>query len=175
MFEPRSPLDIVLLVVHILGAILFIGPAAVANSVFPQYLRGRLMGSRRQGSEPFEPDEKVMLALHRISFRYGRNALIVPLAGAGLAISRDRFDEGWLWASLLVTMLAAVLLVATVKEQRRALSFVRARNGRHDATDQASADAITALTRRAGARAGQFNVAWVVILVLMVWRPGSSG
>lgn len=170
MTESRSAVEVVLLVVHVFAAILFIGPATVANSVFPQYLRGRLSG---RGARQFEPDAAVLVALHRISRRYGRAALVVPLAGAALATVRGRWDEGWLWASIVLASVAAVLLVSTLRAQRQAMGVVRASRSGGQAPEEAT-DALALAVRRTASASGQFNLAWLAVLVLMVWRPGGS-
>ena len=184
MSEPRSALEVVLLVVHVFAAILFIGPAAVANSVFPQHLRGRLTG---RDARSFEPDAAVLVALHRISRRYGRAALVVPLAGALLATLGGRWDEWWLWASIALATVAGVLLVATLRAQRAAMAVVRASRvgaavGPGEGADASEAGGpsggragdLAAAVRRTAAVSGQFNLAWLAVLVLMVWRPGGS-
>lgn len=165
--EPPSALEVVLLVVHVLGAVLFVGPATVANSVFPIYLRGGLPRREAAGADrgATAPDLPVLVALHRISRRYGRNALVVPVAGAALASLGGRWDEAWLLIAVALTAVAAVLLVVTLRIQRAAVAAVRS-------TGTAAAPE---LVRRAGIWSGNFNLTWVLVLVLMVWRPGGAG
>ncbi len=139
-------MEAALLAVHVLGGILFVGPVTVAASLFPRYVAdGNTVGAAA--------------ALHRISWAYGRLALIVPLVGIALAFVQDRMGEIWITIAMVLTAIAGGLLAfRIVPEQRAALAAAPAPDRR---------TRLMALT-------GTFNFLWVVVVVLMVVRPGSD-
>lgn len=167
-------LYIVFLVVHVFAAVLFVGAATMAANVFPRHLERYWRGVGGQ--------EQVLRALARTTRGYGSLALLVPAAGLVLAVLRDRLTELWLNASLLLAAVAAYALVVLVRTQQAQLELVVRDAGGPGPPAAASAGGaegeevvpapVAADLRRLRMMAGLFNVTWVVILVLMVWRPG---
>ena len=152
----------VLLSAHVIAAILFIGPITVAASVFPRYLR-----AAAGGPDP-SSGRAVAGAMHRISRGYAIPALAVPVLGIGVASAMGVLTDAWVVVSMGLTVLAGVLLATVVVPgQRRALDELDAAGG------GATATAVAALPRVAMAT-GLFNLVWVVVVVLMIVRPGSS-
>jgi hypothetical protein len=146
----------VLLSLHVLAAIVLIGPITVAASVFPRYARAAAADSSGALA--------VAGAMHRISLGYSLPAIAVPALGVGLASSMGVLTEVWLVVSMVLTALAAVLLVTQVNPtQARVLSSLRA--GR---------TVEPALLGRLSMVTGIFALLWAVVVVLMVARPGSS-
>ena len=146
-----------LLAAHVLGGILFVGPVAVANSLFPRYVPIAL------DSAPSERDEarskRVALALHRISRIYGLLAIAVPIIGIGLSLVQGRFGEIWITIAMIVTALAGGLLAfRIVPAQAQAIANPPVRGQ----------------LMRLGALAGVFNLMWAAVVILMVVRPGSA-
>lgn len=159
-----------LLSLHVLAAIVLVGPITVAASLFPRYARGCLepgvSGLRAQG---------VVLALHRITRAYALVALAVPALGLATALGLKALGEAWVLVSIAITGVAAVLLgVAVLPAQRQLIGVV----GDVDPTaGPAPADVVTravAASRRLGMRTGMFALAWAVVVVLMILRPGST-
>jgi hypothetical protein len=146
-----------LLVVHIAAAVLFLGPATVASSLFPGAV------PVDPGEEPPRPrdarrDAGVARVLHRISRVYGALALVVPVAGLVLGLLWNKFGQAWLVVALCGTAVAGVLYaVRIVPAQAAALAHPPTRR------DVASLSAT----------AGVFALLWVVVLVLMVLQPGA--
>lgn len=97
-----------LLTVHVLAAILAVGPVAVATSMFPPALRSALAA----------PDDALrtgtLQVLARITRVYSVIALIVPVFGVAMAASLGVLGDGWLIASMILTAVAAGLLVAVL-------------------------------------------------------------
>lgn len=130
----------VLLIGHLVTAVLFVGPVTVATAMFP-----------RLAAQPGQaPAARV---LHRITRVYGVLSLLVPAFGFALALRDDLLDTAWVGASILLTLVAAVLLWLIVNDQTQALTT-------------------TSVARRLPITSGLFALVWVVILVLMVTRPG---
>jgi hypothetical protein len=137
----------VFLSLHVVLAILAIGPIAVAASIFPRYARA--------AAGPDASGLPVALALHRICRTYAVLGLAVPLLGIGTALSMGVLTQAWVLVSIALTAVAAVLLVvAILPDQRSALEG-------------------TTLPRLA-MTTGIFNLLWVVVTILMIVRPGSS-
>ncbi|RZQ62418.1 DUF2269 family protein [Amycolatopsis suaedae] len=146
-----------LLSVHVIGAIVLIGPITVAASLFPRYGREAL----RDGS-----DGAVVKLLHRISVGYSVAAVAVPVFGVATGAKLGVLTDPWLLVSMALTALAVVLLaVVIVPEQRRILAVI---------TGQAPDDSVTARLKRLSMVTGMFALTWVVVTVLMIVRPGST-
>lgn len=137
----------ILLFLHIGSAILFLGPATVATSLFPRYAQ---LG-----------DAAVGRVLHRVSDLYGWLSLLVAVFGIVLAARYDLFDQPWVSVSFVLLVVAIVLLAAVILPgQRRALRMMEA------------GPADRAVIGRLRAASGGFALAWLIILFLMVAKPG---
>jgi hypothetical protein len=129
----------ILLSAHVILAILAIGPIAVAASIFPRYA-----GSSDAAQ-----------VLHRICGTYAVVGVAVPLLGIATAVAMGVLTQVWVLASIALTVVAAVVLIAAILPAQRAAL----------AGDTA---------RRLAMTTGIFNLLWVVVTVLMIVRPGSS-
>lgn len=152
-------MDAILLTVHVIGAIVFIGGATVATSLFPRVApkaaavvtggEREVAGGRARGTAEL---------LHRTTRIYGGAAAVVPAVGLVLAVLQDSLTEAWILWSIGLTAAAAVVLVAVVLPGQRAAL--------------AEPDDGTRL-RKLGMTSGIFNTLWFVVAVLMVTRPGA--
>ncbi|PSR63341.1 MULTISPECIES: hypothetical protein [Nocardia] len=143
----------VLLSLHVLAAVIAIGPVAVAASMFPPALR------RAAGSADMNANLPV---LHRICRVYAAVGLAVPIFGLATGAALGVLGTGWLITSIALTAAAAAILATMIlPDQRAALTAVAA--GRVDAT-----------AARLAMSAGIFNLLWAIVAVLMVVRPGST-
>jgi hypothetical protein len=98
----------VLLIVHILAAILAVGPVAIAASMFPAAVR--------TGSDS-------VTVLHRICRVYTLIAIAVPFFGLATAGSMRVFGSTWVIVSIILTAFAAVVLgLLVLPGQRKALA-----------------------------------------------------
>jgi hypothetical protein len=135
----------VLLSIHVLAAILAVGPVTVAASMFPAVAR--------------RGDGAALRLLHRICAVYAVFGLAVPVFGLATAVSLGVLGDAWLLTSIALTAVAAVLLgLVILPRQRR---FV------DGAADVGAAG-------RLGMVTGVFNLLWAVVVVLMIVRPGST-
>ncbi|WP_049577739.1 hypothetical protein [Streptomyces sp. SBT349] len=135
-----------LLSAHVLAAIVAIGPVTVAASMFP-----------RQAA-PEGGNATLAAALHRICRGYAVLGVAVPAFGLATAVAMDVLTDAWLIASMILTAVAAAVLVGGVLPAQRAAL---------DAPD-------TVRTPRLHMMAGVFNLLWAVVVVLMIVRPGST-
>lgn len=144
-----------LLSVHVVAAILLVGPVAVTTSLFPRYapLATSVAGVRAERSTA------VARVLHGVTLRYGRAALVVPVVGLVLAAVQGRTTEVWILVAMVLTAVAGALLVLQIAPRQR-----RALLAPDDGTQ----------LRRLSMHAGVFNLLWAVVVVLMVVRPGSD-
>jgi hypothetical protein len=138
----------VLLSLHVLVAILAVGPVAVAASMFPPAARRGDAGQLR--------------LLHRICRVYAGIGIAVPVFGLATAGSLGVLGDAWLIVSIVLTAVAAAVLVFQVLPGQEKLLSV---------------DEGTVLTRvatRLGMATGIFNLLWATVTVLMIVRPGST-
>ncbi|MEV6849001.1 hypothetical protein [Actinoplanes sp. NPDC051411] len=133
-----------LLSLHVLAAIVAVGPVTVAASMFPAALR--------------RSDRPAMLTLNRICRVYAALGILVPVLGLATAGVMGILGSAWLLASLFLTIAAAVVLGFLVLPSQAA----------------ALASPPAGRAPRLGMTAGLFNLLWAVVVVLMVVRPGST-
>ncbi|AIR98602.1 putative membrane protein [Streptomyces glaucescens] len=97
-----------LLSVHVLAAIVAIGPVTVAASMFPP-------AARRAMAAPDDPRATgTVRLLHRICRVYATVGVVVPVFGFATASSMGVLGDAWLIVSIALTALAALVLVALV-------------------------------------------------------------
>lgn len=139
----------VLLSLHVIVAIVAIGPVAVAASMFP--------GARRR------EDTGQLRLLHRICRVYAAIAVAVPLFGLATASSMGVLGDVWLLVSIALTAVAAgVLLFQVLPGQEKVLAAVP------------DGPVAVRVGTRLGIYTGVFNLLWVTVTVLMIIRPGST-
>ncbi|MFI1437691.1 protease [Streptomyces fructofermentans] len=104
-----------LLALHVLVAIVAIGPVTVAASMFPP-------AARRALADPEDPRaaETVRL-LHRICRVYAGIGVGVPVLGFATAQSMGVLGDAWLIVSIVLTTCAAAVLLALVLPRQEAL------------------------------------------------------
>ncbi|MFJ9832781.1 hypothetical protein ACIRU2_15525 [Streptomyces sp. NPDC101169] len=142
-----------LLAVHVIAAIVAIGPVTVAASMFPPAARHALSA----------PDDdraaETQALLHRICRVYAVVGVVVPVFGFATASGMHVLGSAWLIASIGLTALAAVVLGALVLPAQAAL------------VEGAGSHRSTA---RLAMFTGVFNLLWAAVTVLMIVRPGST-
>lgn len=144
-----------LLAVHVLGAILLVGPIAVAASLFPRFATA----DREPGRAP-----EAAALLHRICRGYAAVGVVVPVFGIATGAQLGVLGDAWLLVSVLLTAVAAALLALRILPAQRRLLAATGAPG-----------PVTAVPVRAlGMATGMFNLLWAVVVVLMIFRPGST-
>jgi hypothetical protein len=178
----------VLLSVHVLAAIIFVGPVPVAASMFPPIARRSLtagtgntgtgdagIGDARTGHGAVDVgggdvgggDVGVLRVLHRISRGYAIGGLTVPVFGLAVGAGLGVLGDYWLIISMVLTLAAAgVLAFVVLPGQSRVLAAVA---GSQEQRDQSLAQA-----KSLSMTTGIFALLWAVVVVLMVVRPGST-
>jgi len=158
-------LNKLLLSVHVATAIIFVGPITVAASLFPRFAREAL-GDTGRGSAA------VAAVLHRITRVYAVLGLAVPVVGIVLAAKIGVLTDLWVVLSLVVTAGAAVVLVALVLPAQRGV--MAGINCDQDTTDATEDSGLLRTARRLSMSTGIFSMLWLVVIVLMIVRPGST-
>ncbi len=130
---------------HILGAILCIGPVTLAASLFPRFA--------------MEGGGSATALMHRISYRYGLASLVVPAFGLILAYRLKVLDETWIHASIGVFFAGFALLVLYILPRQR--EFL---GEREEPVTRQDVFGLRMMT-------GIYAVSWVVVLYLMVAKP----
>ncbi|MER5539102.1 hypothetical protein [Streptomyces mirabilis] len=154
-----------LLSIHVLAAILLIGPVTIAASLFPRFARQALA----DGPEKQSAQGSVRL-LHRICRVYAVVGISVPAFGIGTAEVMGVMGSAWLIAPMALTVVAAVLLgLAVLGTQDDVVTQL-------DEPDQTptAAEALIARLPHLSMITGLFALAWLIVVVLMIVRPGST-
>ncbi|HZX08611.1 hypothetical protein [Kribbella sp.] len=146
------------LIVHLLAAILTVGPITVAASMFPPIARKLLAADA--------PSEAGGLQiLHRITTVYAWASLVVPLFGFALAGSMHVMGEAWLIISIVLTLAAALVLAYLVVPAQSAV--LAAAGGTAE-----ERGAVLPKAKLLSMTSGIFALLWLVVFVLMVLKPG---
>jgi hypothetical protein len=146
----------ILLIVHVLAAILAVGPVAVAASMFP-------VAARRAAAGPPGHASADLRVLHRICRVYATICVIVPVFGLATAGGMHVMGDAWVIVSIALTALAAGVLGLLVLPRQSALL----------ATAE-PADGTSGAPARLAMYTGMFNLLWAAVTILMIVRPGSS-
>lgn len=156
-----------LLAVHVLAAIVAIGPVTVAASMFPPAARRALAAP-----EDARAAETVRL-LHRICRVYAVVGVVVPVFGFATARQMGVLGDAWLITSIALTTVAAVVLgLLVLPGQERLAETVG--DGYDGYDGQGDGGDTRAATVRLAMVTGVFNLLWATVTVLMIVRPGST-
>jgi hypothetical protein len=149
-----------LLSVHVIAAIIFVGPVTVAASMFPPLARRMLAAEETS-------DTGVLRVLHRISVGYAIGGVTVPVFGFAVAAGLGVLGDYWLIISIVLTLAAAsVLAFVVLPGQGRVLA---AADGSREVRD-----GVLPTARKLSMTTGIFALLWAVVVVLMIVRPGST-
>ncbi|MFD6391257.1 hypothetical protein ACWF9G_16755 [Nocardia sp. NPDC055029] len=144
-----------LLSVHVVAGIVFVGGSAVATSLFPRYAPVTADGPDPESVR----SRSVAVAMHRITGNYAKLAIIVPVIGIVLATIQGRMNEIWITTAMVTTAIAGGLLAVQIHPmQRQAL----------DEPDDGKRLRVLSML------AGIYNLLWTAVVVLMIVRPGSA-
>ncbi|MET9966631.1 DUF2269 family protein [Streptomyces sp. NPDC006356] len=147
----------ILLTLHVLAAIVAVGPVTVAASMFPP-------AARRVPATDGAVAVGTVQLLHRICRVYAAIGVSVPVLGLATALAMGVLGSGWLITSIALTAAAAGILIAFVLPRQEEL------------LEQLGAEKTVehAATVRLAMFTGIFNLLWATVTVLMIVRPGST-
>ena len=174
--------DRLVLWLHIGFAVFTIGPVALAISSTPRYIR--------------KGDVAILRYLTRITTIFTAGSLAVLILGIVAGQLLHELSKPWLTAAMTLFVVALVLLVLIIRDQRKAVRALDASALSPAAAGLATApddgtlavpagppeSATTLLAGqvphaasvergRIAAMGGVVNLIWLVVLALMVWRP----
>ncbi|WP_320779964.1 hypothetical protein [Streptomyces sp. CRN 30] len=162
-----------LLSLHVLAAIVAVGPVTVAASMFPPAVRRTALPATAGTGTPATagtgtPDGDgtgTVRLLHRICRVYAGLGIAVPLLGFVTAQAMGVLGDAWLIASVVLTAAAAGVLIVLVLPGQEDL--LRRLDGGHGTVERARTVRLAMVT-------GLFNLLWAAVTVLMIVRPGST-
>jgi hypothetical protein len=164
----ESAVTKLLLSIHVLAAILAIGPITVAASLFPRYAGA----PADDGGDPGGKGAQTAAFLHRICRGYTVLGTVVPAFGVATAIQLGVLTDVWLIASVVLTAGAAILLAGGILPRQRRLLATSASLA--TPVSEADGKAVRSAASRLAMLTGMFNVLWAIVVVLMIVRPGST-
>lgn len=176
--------DHVVLWLHVVAAIFTIGPGTAAIMSTPRYIRKR--------------NTVVVGYLYRITRIYALASLLALILGLIITQLLHLFSKPWISVSITLYVVAFVLLVLIMRDQRKAIAALAAAERLGDGTGR-SEEAETATTQdgapaasdqpattvvgelktaaiergRIASMSGVVALIWLAVIVLMVWN-GSS-
>ncbi|PWI10095.1 hypothetical protein DIZ27_13510 [Streptomyces sp. NWU339] len=153
-----------LLSVHVLAAIVAVGPVTVAASMFPPAVRRAAAGGGGPAAAAVTVTVTTVGVLHRICGVYARIGIAVPVLGLATALAMGVLGDGWLITSIALTAAAAGVLIAFVLPGQE--EFVEQVAEGRSVDRQA--------TVRLAMSTGVFNLLWATVTILMIVRPGST-
>ncbi|MGW5066700.1 hypothetical protein ACWEQJ_11400 [Streptomyces cyaneofuscatus] len=171
-----------LLSLHVLASILAVGPITVAASMFPRYAKPPAPGD----DGPHDHDLRTAAFLHKICRGYAVVGIAVPVLGLATGAQMGVLGDAWLVTSIVLTTIAAALLMSMVLPGQRELleeeegeDLPGAGTGEGALGTGAGSGALTVAARRSAAArlamtTGIFNLLWATVVVLMIVRPGST-
>ncbi|MGW7299522.1 DUF2269 family protein [Streptomyces sp. NPDC054829] len=142
-----------LLTLHVLAAIVAVGPVTVAASMFPPAARADREGRLN-----------TVRLLHRICRVYSGIGVAVPLLGLATGAAMGVLGDAWLITSITLTAAAAGILVAFVLPRQDEIVEQLAAEQRVERSGTVQLAMFT----------GVFNLLWATVTVLMIVRPGST-
>ncbi|CAI4165910.1 hypothetical protein [Streptomyces albidoflavus] len=143
---------------HVLAAILAIGPITVAASMFPRLARTA-------------PTPETPALLHKICRSYAYVGAAVPVLGIATGAALGVLSDAWLVVSIVLTGVAAGVLVAVILPGQSEL--LEPLEGDAAAVAGEEGDVVD-LAAAFGGATGVFNLLWAAVVVLMIVRPGST-
>ncbi|WP_399893957.1 hypothetical protein ACGH7X_36395 [Streptomyces sp. BBFR51] len=157
----------ILLSLHVLAAIIAVGPVTVAASMFPAAARRvpvALPVGGEAGDAPAAGDVGTVRLLHRICRVYAALGIAVPVLGFATASAMGVLGDAWLITSITLTAAAAGILVAFVLPRQEELL--------EQLTERQPVE--RSRTARLAMFTGLFNLLWATVTILMIVRPGST-
>jgi len=138
--------DRVLLWFHLAAVMFLLGPLTIAMMSTARYIRAE--------------DVAVLRYLHRMTRMFGFASILVLAFGVG--VGHDDLSKPWLTVSMTLFIVGLILaLVIVAPDQHRAITKLEAR------------ESAEVHRGRIVAVSGAATLLWIVVLILMVWRPGT--
>lgn len=151
--QRSSPMTSLLIAIHVLAAVLLMGPVMITVSAY----QGQMMKAK-------DGDTKALGAattLHRLTSQYGPLSAIVPVAGIAVFLTNLSVfgSEGRFHISILLAIIAWVILIAVIiPRQKKTLAALE---GGDQVVDFAKEK------KQLSMFSGIFNLLWIITALLM--------
>lgn len=151
--QRSSPMTSLLIAIHVLAAVLLMGPVMITVSAY----QGQMMKAK-------DGDAKALGAattLHRLTSQYGPLSAVVPVAGIAVFLTNlSAFgSEGRFHISILLAIIAWVILIAVIiPRQKKTLAALE---GGDQVVDFAKEK------KQLSMFGGIFNLLWIITALLM--------
>lgn len=151
--QRSSPMTSLLIAIHVLAAVLLMGPVMITVSAY----QGQMMKAK-------DGDARALGAattLHRLTSQYGPLSAIVPVAGIAVFLTNlSAFgSEGRFHISILLAVIAWVILIAVIiPRQKKTLAALE---GGDQVVDFAKEK------KQLSMFGGIFNLLWIITALLM--------
>ena len=156
-----------MLILHVVAALLLLGPVTVAVSTF--HVRAR---EAHNGNDLARGSVRTLFT---ITNTYGLISLIVPLLGVGLLLSNMSYlREGRFHASILLSVIAwGILFFLIVPRQKKMMAALGLSDDDYGVPSEKHADAATIenwdkAVSQLSMFGGIFSALWVIVAILMV-------
>ncbi|HIW95152.1 MAG TPA: hypothetical protein H9867_01490 [Candidatus Corynebacterium gallistercoris] len=155
-----------IVILHVLAAILLIGPVAVSTSLYAPLFR------KAQGGDPAQVGALQLVT--RVTRSYGFLSLLVPAFGVVALLTIDgAMKNGAFHAALVLAIVAWGLLIGLVIPRQRLglVALGAADDAQGPASEQekekAAALDVNSIPKQAAMFGGIFNLLWLITAVLM--------
>lgn len=151
------------LILHVVAALIFLGPVTFAVSAFPKSALAAHNGEEHAAGRA--------QLLHRISSTYGMLSLLVPLLGVAVMFTEMSYwREGRFHASIALSVVAwIILLLLILPKQRKAMGALNLLDvADRDEDEDFSGVDWEKNTKLMNIFGGVFSLLWVIVAVLMV-------
>lgn len=151
--QRSSPMASLLIAIHVLAAVLLMGPVMITVSAY----QGQMMKAK-------DGDAKALGAattLHRLTSQYGPLSAIVPVAGIAVFLTNlSAFgSEGRFHISILLAVIAWVILIAVIiPRQKKTLAALESGDQVVDFAKE---------KKQLSMFGGIFNLLWIITALLM--------
>lgn len=151
--QRSSPMTSLLIAIHVLAAVLLMGPVMITVSAY----QGQMMKAK-------DGDSKALGAattLHRLTSQYGPLSAIVPVAGIAVFLTNlSAFgSEGRFHISILLAVIAWVILIAVIiPRQKKTLAALESGSRDVDFVKE---------KKQLSMFGGIFNLLWIITALLM--------
>ncbi|MCS4534894.1 DUF2269 domain-containing protein [Corynebacterium sp. HS2168-gen11] len=151
----------IIIVLHILAAVLFLGPITVAISSFQvKALKAKDGDQKAMGA---------MQVLYKTTQTYGMLSLLVPLLGFAVMFTGDYWSDGRFHASILLSVIAWGLLFFVISPRQK--NMMGALELLDDDEQEAGTFAVSDWNKAKAQLSmfgGIFSLLWVVVALLMM-------
>jgi hypothetical protein len=132
-----------------------------------------LMAGRRRGAAVGTLEVTLQVGVLAELLIYG--AVVFGIGAVGSSSRLWTFGQTWVWLALALYVVDVGLLHAVIKKGQREYASLAKRLSEAGGGEgrPAEVDRIAGLERRIGVGWGSFNVIVLVIVALMVWKPGA--